>query len=308
MPLTGLKRPRRQQGKIREYKYHLRNTSSLIAIIFIFYSSALNGQSTNESESKAVNSDIQEGAHLPNGHKHYLTYQDFNKQAKNESYSRTENDLKTNKEIESISGSRSGAGIDIVGAKNQETAALVRDTEFQNENNNNSGVSFDVNPKDEIRSADDELLSELEHNEGRVEGEIRDFNHLDVQRREISIAADYGKRSLEDLIRIKEPFLYNLGLFLDGQDPAAKVANFGAPHNQRALLLSRFGYATLEASRKLTESTGLMRGARLGDGPGRQTKKGAALSWSGVFLGGKGMVIKNFAQGARLAKTGPVYI
>ncbi|XP_066137550.1 uncharacterized protein [Euwallacea fornicatus] len=215
----------------------IRNTSSLIAIILVFCSPAVNGQSTNESEPTVGDSDIQEEAHLPNGHKHYLTYQDFNKQAKNESYSRTENDLKTNKEIESISGSRSGAGIDIVGAKSQESAALVQDAELQNRDSNSSGASLDVNPR-----------------EGGVGEKIGHFDRLDAQRREISVAVDYGKRNLEDLIKIKEPFLYNLGLFLDGKDPAAKVANFGAPHNQRALLLSRFGYATLEASRKLTES------------------------------------------------------
>lgn len=45
-----------------------------------------------------------------------------------------------------------------------------------------------------------------------------------------------------------------LGLYLDDNDPAAKVAQFGAPVSQKAILMSRIGYATLEASRKIAET------------------------------------------------------
>ncbi|KAL1495005.1 hypothetical protein ABEB36_010496 [Hypothenemus hampei] len=74
------------------------------------------------------------------------------------------------------------------------------------------------------------------------------------RQKEISDAMDHGIRSLNELIEVKEPYLYKLGFFLNEHEPAAKVASFGSPKSPRAHLISQIGYATLEASKKLAES------------------------------------------------------
>lgn len=48
----------------------------------------------------------------------------------------------------------------------------------------------------------------------------------------------------------KSTHIYITGLYLDENHPASKVAQFGKP-NKRAIELSKFGLATLEASKKL---------------------------------------------------------
>ncbi|KAK9883783.1 hypothetical protein WA026_001978 [Henosepilachna vigintioctopunctata] len=68
------------------------------------------------------------------------------------------------------------------------------------------------------------------------------------QQREIDDAADLGLSTMRELLDVKEPMWYRMGLFLDKDDPASRVANFGKP-NRKALGLSRYAYATLEASK-----------------------------------------------------------
>ncbi|GLV44597.1 uncharacterized protein CBL_13471 [Carabus blaptoides fortunei] len=70
--------------------------------------------------------------------------------------------------------------------------------------------------------------------------------------REVEEAADYGLRMMNELIRVKEPELYRMGLWLERDDPAGKVASFNAP-NPQALRLARYGYASLQASTKLIQ-------------------------------------------------------
>ncbi|CAG9812565.1 unnamed protein product [Phaedon cochleariae] len=70
---------------------------------------------------------------------------------------------------------------------------------------------------------------------------------------QIDGAVRYGFESLENLLTVKEPIWFKMGLYLHANHPASMVANFGKP-NERALELSRFGYATVEASRKIAES------------------------------------------------------
>lgn len=45
-----------------------------------------------------------------------------------------------------------------------------------------------------------------------------------------------------------------LGLYLDKNEPASRVAAFGAPVGKSALRLASFGYAAIEASRKIAET------------------------------------------------------
>ncbi|KAL3273808.1 hypothetical protein HHI36_015236 [Cryptolaemus montrouzieri] len=81
------------------------------------------------------------------------------------------------------------------------------------------------------------------------EDDVLDFN----KQREIDDAADLGLSNMKELIEVKEPMWYGLGLVLDQNDPATHVANFGRP-NRKALALSQFGYAALEASSQISKS------------------------------------------------------
>lgn len=76
-------------------------------------------------------------------------------------------------------------------------------------------------------------------------------------RRDLSDAIEHGIRMMEDLILVKEPKLYSMGLFLNENDPAYKVASFGTPQ-KAALVQSKYGYAAIQAKlnlmEKLTES------------------------------------------------------
>ncbi|KAJ8984680.1 hypothetical protein NQ317_015772 [Molorchus minor] len=78
--------------------------------------------------------------------------------------------------------------------------------------------------------------------------------HIYLERKALDNAVDFGINSVEELVHIKEPMWYQMGLFLDSDHPASRVATFGNPINNMALTISRFGYLTLEASRKLAES------------------------------------------------------
>lgn len=77
---------------------------------------------------------------------------------------------------------------------------------------------------------------------------------------------------MRNLCEVKEPFLYRsgeethflcnwggfltedafLGLFLKEGDPASKLAAFSRP-NKRALQVAKYGYATIEATKKFFE-------------------------------------------------------
>ncbi|KAF7286457.1 hypothetical protein GWI33_005099 [Rhynchophorus ferrugineus] len=76
-------------------------------------------------------------------------------------------------------------------------------------------------------------------------------SHSNRETGEINDAISFGIRTLEDLVRVKEPFWYKLGLILDPNEPASKVANFGAPRNDRVKLITRYGEAALEAAQKI---------------------------------------------------------
>ncbi|XP_018575206.1 uncharacterized protein LOC108913999 [Anoplophora glabripennis] len=78
--------------------------------------------------------------------------------------------------------------------------------------------------------------------------------HIHLEEKELDNAVEFGMQSVEDLIRVKEPLWYNMGLFLDKADPASKVAAFGKPINDFALEVSKYGFLTLEASKKMAES------------------------------------------------------
>ncbi|XP_074027515.1 uncharacterized protein [Leptinotarsa decemlineata] len=69
----------------------------------------------------------------------------------------------------------------------------------------------------------------------------------------IDEALKFGIHSAETLINVQEPLWYEMGLYLDKDHPASKVADFGKP-NRKALELSKYGFATLEASRKVAQS------------------------------------------------------
>ncbi|XP_050311070.1 chorion peroxidase-like isoform X2 [Anthonomus grandis grandis] len=77
---------------------------------------------------------------------------------------------------------------------------------------------------------------------------------LQIEQREIDDAVDHGVRLLEELVKVKEPLLYKLGYTLKSDNPASKVANFGAPTSRRAILHSRIGYAMVEASKRIATS------------------------------------------------------
>ncbi|XP_044759009.1 uncharacterized protein LOC123316826 [Coccinella septempunctata] len=73
------------------------------------------------------------------------------------------------------------------------------------------------------------------------------------RQREIDDAADMGLNSMKELLEVKEPLWYRLGLTLDRNDPSTHVANFGKP-NRKALGLSRFGFAAQEATRRISST------------------------------------------------------
>ncbi|XP_063915826.1 chorion peroxidase-like isoform X2 [Zophobas morio] len=90
---------------------------------------------------------------------------------------------------------------------------------------------------DYLESADKETESVLE--EGR--------------KRELDDAVEHGLRAMQELLEVKEPKWYQMGLYLDADEPARHVANFGAPI-KKALELSKFGYASVQAAKKIAES------------------------------------------------------
>ncbi|XP_030762974.1 peroxidasin homolog isoform X2 [Sitophilus oryzae] len=67
-------------------------------------------------------------------------------------------------------------------------------------------------------------------------------------------AISFGIKSLENLVKVKEPTWFKQGLYLKEDHPAVRVAHFGAPRNKKAVLLARYGYAALEAAMKIAES------------------------------------------------------
>ncbi|CAH0564612.1 unnamed protein product [Brassicogethes aeneus] len=76
---------------------------------------------------------------------------------------------------------------------------------------------------------------------------------MNSKQRELDEAVLYGIKSMQDLYEKKELMWYKMGLTLEKNHPASFVAKFGAP-NERALKLSRFGYAALEATVKIAET------------------------------------------------------
>ncbi|XP_028127877.1 heme peroxidase 2-like [Diabrotica virgifera virgifera] len=74
-----------------------------------------------------------------------------------------------------------------------------------------------------------------------------------LEHQNVDEAVKYGLDTVENLLSIKEPLWYKMGLFLNTHHPASKVAEFGKP-NKRAQKLSNFGMASLEATRKIIES------------------------------------------------------
>ncbi|CAH1135684.1 unnamed protein product [Ceutorhynchus assimilis] len=104
--------------------------------------------------------------------------------------------------------------------------------------------------KESYSEHEDALKGNKEDNQRSIGKKQRGFK---IEPRDISDAVEYGLRALEELVQIKEPLLYKLGLSLNENDPAARVANFGAPTNPKAILLSQFGFATLEASKRIAE-------------------------------------------------------
>ncbi|KAG5883010.1 hypothetical protein JTB14_033465 [Gonioctena quinquepunctata] len=85
-----------------------------------------------------------------------------------------------------------------------------------------------------------------------VEGKNSDRGHV-VKSSDIDNAIEFGIDSADKLITEQEPIWYKMGLFLNKDHPASRVADFGKP-NKKALKLSKFGFATLEASRKIAQS------------------------------------------------------
>ncbi|XP_072381923.1 myeloperoxidase-like [Diabrotica undecimpunctata] len=79
------------------------------------------------------------------------------------------------------------------------------------------------------------------------------FEKNTLEHQNVDEAVKYGLDSVENLLTIKEPLWFKLGLFLNKHHPASKVAEFGKP-NKRAQKLSNFGMASLEATRKIIES------------------------------------------------------
>ncbi|RZC43164.1 chorion peroxidase-like, partial [Asbolus verrucosus] len=75
----------------------------------------------------------------------------------------------------------------------------------------------------------------------------------EVHKRELDDAIEYGLKAMQELLEVKEPHLYKMGLYLDENDPASHVAAFGAP-TKKAIELSKIGYASIEASKKIAES------------------------------------------------------
>ncbi|EFA05698.1 chorion peroxidase isoform X1 [Tribolium castaneum] len=88
-------------------------------------------------------------------------------------------------------------------------------------------------------------------NESDDNGKSESYNKID--KRELDDAVDYGIRAMQELIEVKEPKWYKMGLYLDAKEPAHYVANFGAPI-KKAIELSNFGYASLEATKRLAET------------------------------------------------------
>lgn len=85
-------------------------------------------------------------------------------------------------------------------------------------------------------------------------GEYLTLNHDEENEQKIfDEAVNFGLKSMKDLYDIKEPLWYRMGLVLDESHPASKVAHFGAPISKKALEFARYGYATLEASRKIAQ-------------------------------------------------------
>ncbi|CAG9826224.1 unnamed protein product [Diabrotica balteata] len=79
------------------------------------------------------------------------------------------------------------------------------------------------------------------------------FEKNTLEHQNVDEAVKYGLDTVENLLSIKEPLWFKLGLFLNKHHPASKVAEFGKP-NKRAQKLSNFGMASLEATRKIIES------------------------------------------------------
>ncbi|XP_017781292.1 PREDICTED: thyroid peroxidase-like [Nicrophorus vespilloides] len=91
---------------------------------------------------------------------------------------------------------------------------------------------------------------------------------------EVDEAVVEGLQMMHDLHHVKEPELYNLGLFLNENEPAARVAMFSAP-NPRAQMQARFGYAAVQASLKLRK--------KFADSRSRQNPETVELLRSSVF-------------------------
>ncbi|KAH1025178.1 hypothetical protein HUJ05_009955 [Dendroctonus ponderosae] len=194
-----------------------------------------------------------EDTHLPYANKHLLTYEDSNKQTKNESALRTKNDLKTYKENESTTNDAKSVIGTVFNTKN-DNKTLARETEdavpisrvqenVLEINNNNSSSALNSHQV---------VVRKLRTTVNFQKRESEEID-LEVEKRDIANAVEHGMRALEELVKIKEPLLYKLGLFLGNNDPAAKVANFGKPSSSKAVYLSQIGYATLEASKKISE-------------------------------------------------------
>ncbi|KAJ8915140.1 hypothetical protein NQ315_000392 [Exocentrus adspersus] len=99
----------------------------------------------------------------------------------------------------------------------------------------------------QAKDDDDGILVEIT-DEGAGVTRIR------LEEKALDNAVKFGIQTVEDLVRVKEPVWYNMGLFLEEDHPASKVAAFGKPMSQKALEVSKFGLLTLEASRKMAES------------------------------------------------------
>ncbi|XP_008203085.1 myeloperoxidase [Nasonia vitripennis] len=83
--------------------------------------------------------------------------------------------------------------------------------------------------------------------------EEEDVDDVGIEPREEDLieAADYGIQAMNELYYVKEPKLYSMGIFLSPDNPARYVAAFNE-QTEEAKHLAKYGYAALEAARKLS--------------------------------------------------------
>lgn len=148
---------------------------------------------------------------LPYANEHLLTFKDSNKQTKNESVLRTKNDLKIYKENESTTNDAKSVIGTVFNPKN-DNKAYTRETEDAIPISGVQENALDINNNNSSNALNSHqvVVRKLRTTVNFQKRESEEID-LEVEKRDIANAVDHGMRTLEELIKIKEPLLYKLG-------------------------------------------------------------------------------------------------